>query len=228
MPIYLLDEHDKRFPNPNYATEEGIIGAGGDLSPERLVNAYCTGIFPWYSEGEPILWWSPNPRGVLFLEDFKLSKSMRKFLRKKIFKVTFDKEFERIISLCGDTRREKEGTWITEEMIESYTKLHYMGIAHSVEVWRNDDLVGGLYGVSLGKVFFGESMFSKESNASKTALNSLVEFLKKNKFEFIDCQMYTRHLGTMGAKNIPRKEFLDMLRQSLAHNTLKGNWGGKL
>jgi len=225
MPIYLLDEKDKTFPNPNLATKEGIIAMGGDLSTERIINAYCSGIFPWFSEGEPILWWSPNPRGVLFLEEFKLSKSMRKFLKKDIYSVTFDKNFQQVMFLCGEIRRKKEGTWITNEMLEAYIKLHKLGVAHSVEVWDEEGkIAGGLYGISFGHMFFGESMFSIKENASKTALKYLVDKLKEYKYKVIDCQLYTEHLGSLGAKNISRLEYIKILSEELSYPTLKGNW----
>lgn len=225
MPIYLLDNNDKNFPNANLATKEGIIAVGGDLSVERLINAYTSGIFPWFSEGEPILWWSPNPRGVLFLEDFKISKSMKKFLKKEVYNVTFDKNFEQIMFLCGETRRNKEGTWITKEMVEAYLKLHKLGVAHSVEVWDIDgNIAGGLYGISFGRMFFGESMFSNKENASKTALKFLVDKLLQYKFKIIDCQLYTEHLASLGAKNISRLDYLNILSEELSYPTLNGNW----
>ena len=169
MPIYNLHPTYLGFPNPSEA-EDGLLAIGGDLSAERLLQAYSKGIFPWYSNNEPIMWWSPNPRCVLPLDKLKVSKSMKKVLKDNLFKVTFDTSFQQVIDNCKQVpRKEQEGTWITEEMLAAYTQLHQLGYAHSVEVWRDKKLVGGLYGVSLGKAFFGESMFSKQSNASKIA-----------------------------------------------------------
>jgi leucyl/phenylalanyl-tRNA--protein transferase len=203
--------HKIEFPPVDQANQYGILAVGGDLSHERLLLAYKSGIFPWYSEGEPIIWYSPDPRMVLFPDQLRISKSMRQILRKKIFKVTFNEAFEEVIFNCKYTNREPQGeygTWITDEMKEAYVELYKKGIAKSVEVWQNDELVGGLYGVDMGTVFCGESMFSKASNASKVAFIHLV---KSEKYKFIDCQVYNPHLASLGAEEISRNEFLELL-----------------
>ncbi|HLS29918.1 MAG TPA: leucyl/phenylalanyl-tRNA--protein transferase [Flavobacteriaceae bacterium] len=203
------------FPNPAFADEEGLLAVGGDLHPERLLEAYYSGIFPWYGENQPLLWWSPDPRMVLFPENLKVSKSMRKLFRRNSFQVTYNQDFERVMQNCADIYRPgQEGTWIMPEMIEAYTKLHQMGYAYSVEVWKKKELVGGLYGIFLKdkKVFCGESMFTKESNASKYGFISLVKKLKAKGVELIDCQIYSEHLESLGAEEIPRTEFLKYLK----------------
>jgi len=205
MPVFRLT--DKLvFPHPSLADEDGILAVGGDLSCERLLLAYKNGIFPWFSEDEPILWWSPNPRCVLFPKDIKISRSMRKFLKKQLYEVTFDTCFRHVIAMCAKLR--EGNTWITPEIIESYSKLHDLGFAHSVETWYEGRLVGGLYGVSLGKCFFGESMFSTMDNASKIALITLCQKLEEKGFLLIDCQVYSKHLESLGAVNIDRDLFL--------------------
>ena len=193
---------------------------GGDLSVERLVLAYRSGIFPWYSEGEPILWWSPDPRLVLYPDELRISRSLRKVIKRKLFHITFDQDFETVITGCAEARRSYgEGTWITEEMKSAYIELHRRGYAHSVEAWQDEKLVGGLYGVAMGRAFFGESMFSRVSNASKVAFASLVETLQKNHFKIIDCQVRTDHLIRFGAREISRKLFLEQLGKALiAHS----------
>ena len=202
MAIYRLPE-EIVFPNPELSEEDGLLAVGGDLSMERLLLAYSNGIFPWYNPGEEILWWCPKPRFILIPEEIKISKSMRKIIKKNKFKVTFNNDFESVISNCKGIREEShEGTWITDEMKEAYINLHNHGYALSVETYENDELVGGLYGVIIGKCYFGESMFSKVSNASKIALITLAERLKELNFEFIDCQVYTEHLESMGAKMV--------------------------
>ena len=204
------------FPDVAHATDEGILAVGGDLRPERLLLAYSSGIFPWYSVGEPIIWWSPDPRFVLFPEELKVSRSMRKILRQGVFSITFDKAFELVIGQCKKIKRKgQRGTWITPEMQKAYIRLYKLGFAHSVEAWKDGELVGGLYGVSLGKVFFGESMFSSVSNASKACLITLVEHLTKLGFELIDSQVYTGHLEILGAREIPRSEYLNLLKNLL-------------
>jgi leucyl/phenylalanyl-tRNA--protein transferase len=224
MPIFrLLDE--AVFPPPDYADPSGLIAVGGDLSSERLLEAYRLGIFPWYSEDQPILWWSPDPRFVLELEDFHVSRSLHKTLRKRIFQVTLDRAFEEVITACAAVPREgQNGTWITPEMQEAYIHLYGLGYAHSVETWLEGDLVGGLYGVSLGKGFFGESMFHRKTDASKVALTVLVEKLKSWKFHFIDAQMSTDHMKSLGAKEVSRRIFLKQLRSALRHPTKRGKW----
>ena len=200
------------FPDVELASPEGIVAVGGDLSPERLLLAYQSGIFPWYNEGEPIIWYSPDPRMVLFPNKLKISKSMHQIFRKDVFQITFNQNFKEVISQCKITnRKDQEGTWITDEMQKAYLELHKLGIAKSVEVWQNDELIGGLYGIELGTVFCGESMFSKVSNASKVAFIHLTQKLKKENYKLIDCQVYTDHLASLGAEEIPRKKFIKIL-----------------
>lgn len=198
------------FPSPEEATDDGLVAVGGDLSVERLILAYRSGIFPWFEYETPILWWSPDPRFVLFPQDLKVSKSMKKVLNKKQFKVTMNQAFEAVITNCATAERQgQQGTWITQDMIRSYNKLHELGYAISVEVWDNNVLVGGLYGVDLGNgIFSGESMFTTVSNASKVGFISLVQ---NNSYKLVDCQIYSEHLESLGAKEIPRDEFLSYL-----------------
>ena len=200
------------FPSPEQATAEGIVAIGGDLQPERVMLAYRKGIFPWFDSDDFLIWWSPDPRMVLFPDQLKISKSMRTVLRKKRFEVTFNKDFDQVVEACAKVKRfGQNGTWITPGLMEVYSTLHIQGYAHSVEVWEEGSLVGGLYGIDLGTVFCGESMFSKSSNASKVALIFLVKELKKNKYELIDCQVPTQHLASMGAEPISRTKFLTFL-----------------
>ena len=200
------------FPAVTQANRDGILAIGGDLSPQRLQLAYQSGIFPWFEEGEPIIWWSPNPRMVLFLHELIISKSMRNILNRNSFTVTFNQNFRDVISNCQNIKRDgQKGTWITNDMIDAYVKLHEMGIAKSVEVWQNEELVGGLYGIDLGHVFCGESMFSKFSNASKVAFIALVEKLKKQNYKLVDCQVYNPHLESLGCREIERDEFIKIL-----------------
>lgn len=197
------------FPDVTEADRDGILAVGGDLSPERLLLAYQSGIFPWFDSDEPILWWAPPRRMVLFPDELVVSKSMRSILRKELFTITFNKDFRAVISNCSTIKRNgQRGTWITSEMIEAYVKLHELGFAKSVEVWQNNELVGGLYGIDLGHVFCGESMFSKVSNASKVAFITLVENLKIRKYKLIDCQVHNDHLESLGAREIERAEFM--------------------
>ncbi|TDT67433.1 leucyl/phenylalanyl-tRNA--protein transferase [Hypnocyclicus thermotrophus] len=225
MAIYTLSKDIKYFPNPNLADETGIIAIGGDLSVERLINAYTTGIFPWYNENEPILWWSPAKRAILYPKDIHISKSMKKFLKKEIYRITYDTCFEKVISLCGATRKE---TWITKEIKEAYIKLFNLGIAHSVEVWdEENNLIGGLYGESLGKIFFGESMFSIKKNASKVAFINLAKNLEELNFDIIDCQVQNDYLESMGVIEINRLEYLNILENSLQKPSLIGKWNFK-
>ena len=215
------------FPAPHLATSDGILAVGGDLSPERLLLAYENGIFPWYSADEPILWWSPDPRFVLYPDQLKVSKSMRPIFNKNKFKITYDQAFRTVISACSKPRPNDPngGTWLTSEMLEAYCRLHELGLAHSVEAWENGQIVGGLYGVALGKVFFGESMFAKVSNASKAAFITLVRKLQEKGYELIDCQVYTNHLESLGAVEVPRDEFITELRTLLTPPHYRGNWG---
>jgi len=203
---------DLFFPPVSEADEDGILAIGGDLSPERLQLAYKSGVFPWFNEGEPVLWWSPDPRMVLFPDELIVSKSMRNILNRKQFKVTFNRNFKEVISNCQKIKREgQDGTWISNEMIDAYCVLHDQGIAKSVEVWQDEALVGGLYGIDLGHVFCGESMFSKVSNASKVAFIALVNYLKEENYKLLDCQVYNPHLESLGSREINREEFMFIL-----------------
>ncbi|MCB0631993.1 MAG: leucyl/phenylalanyl-tRNA--protein transferase [Lewinella sp.] len=219
MPIYLLPEDELIFPSPHLANEDGILAVGGDLSPERLLLAYRHGIFPWYNPGEPILWWSPDPRFVLYPSELRISKSMRPYFNQQKFKVTYDQAFAEVMKACQVRTAEKErrqrsiGSWITREMLAAYIQLHEMGYAHSVEVWDKEQLVGGLYGLAIGKIFFGESMFTKVNNASKFGFIQLVRKLEADHFALIDCQQETRHLASLGARSISRKTFIRELEQ---------------
>lgn len=224
MPIFVLS-NKLIFPPPHLATQEGLLAIGGDLSQKRLLLAYRMGIFPWYSKGDPILWWSTDPRLVLYPEKFHVSRSLRKVIRKGLFRVTMDSAFEKVIHACAETFRPTgPGTWIMPELIDAYCKLSTAGYAHSVEAWQADELVGGLYGVSLGRCFFGESMFSTVSNASKVCLAYLVRHLIANAFDLIDCQVKTNHLVSLGAREISRKAFLVQLQKSLKRPSLIGKW----
>jgi leucyl/phenylalanyl-tRNA--protein transferase len=202
------------FPPVSDANPDGILAIGGDLSTERLLLAYKSGIFPWFEEGEPIYWWSPNPRMVLFLDELVVSKSMRNILNRNVFKVTFNQNFRKVISNCQKIKRNgQNGTWITQDMIEAYCKLNEFGTAKSVEVWQNDQLVGGLYGIDLGHIFCGESMFSKVSNASKVAFIALVNQLKSDNYKILDCQVYNEHLESLGCREIERTDFMELLKK---------------
>ncbi len=207
--MYFLN-NDIKFPDVSLASKEGIIAIGGDLAPERLVLAYQSGIFPWFDDDEPIIWWSPDPRFVLFPKDLKVSKSMRQVLRNSDFEITVNADFKAVIHHCSNIKRDgQQSTWITQNMISAYLELHEMGYALSVETWRNGNLVGGLYGVDVGNgVFCGESMFSLESNASKVAF---ITFVQQSDYKLIDCQVYTNHLASLGAKDIPREVFMTYL-----------------
>ena len=201
------------FPPVTLTNSAGILALGGDLSPERLHLAYKSGIFPWFEDGEPITWWSPNPRMVLFLDELVISKSMRNILNRNVFTVTFNQNFRDVISNCQNIKRDgQNGTWITNDMIEAYCKLHELGIAKSVEVWQNEKLVGGLYGIDLGNVFCGESMFSLVSNASKVAFITFVNQLKAANYKLLDCQVYNPHLESLGCREIDRTDFMEILK----------------
>ncbi len=224
MPVYLLSD-EIVFPPPDLATREGLLAIGGDLCQERLLQAYSMGIFPWYTENEPIMWWSPDPRLVLYPDEIRISRSLRKTINKGLFKITMDQVFNQVINQCaGAPRKIGEGTWIVPEMIEAYCQLHVSGYAHSVEAWQKDTLVGGLYGVSLGKSFFGESMFTHVTDASKVAFVALVDHLKTLSFDLIDCQVTTEHLISFGAREVPRQTFLKQLKESLETPTIEGKW----
>lgn len=224
MPVYALTQ-ELRFPHPELADESGLLAVGGDLSHERLLLAYSNGIFPWFSEDEPIMWWSPDPRMILFPEEFKISKSLLQTIKNKNWEIKFDHNFKNVISECAKVpRKDQDGTWITQQMVDAYIKLHDQGFAHSVEVYEANELIGGLYGISLGRSFFGESMFFKKRDASKVALFHLVNKLKEFEFKFIDAQIETTHLKSLGAKLIPRTTFLQLLKESIKHPTYKGKW----
>ncbi len=203
------------FPSVEHAFREpnGLLAAGGDLTPARLINAYRSGIFPWYNEGQPILWWSPDPRAVLFPSRLKVSRSLRKTLKKGEFKVTLDTAFRQVMQACAAPRTDDGGTWITDDMLDAYCRLHELGIAHSVEAWRGDELVGGLYGVAIGRVFFGESMFSRATDASKVAFVHLVQQLERWGYAVIDCQVGSSHLQSLGAEDISRADSKKLLEQ---------------
>lgn len=225
MPVFELHPDDISFPHPSFANPNGLLAVGGDLSSERLLEAYRIGIFPWFNPGEEKLWWSPDPRFVLFPNELKVAKSMRPYFNQKKYHVTYDTHFLDVILNCklGENRKES-GTWITSDIVEAYYQLHQEGYAHSVEVWQGEELVGGLYGLSLGKMFFGESMFTKANNASKFGFISLVQALEKKGFNLIDCQMRTQHLESLGAKAIPRSNFLDKLDKNEQFATQIGSW----
>ncbi|MEZ7505141.1 leucyl/phenylalanyl-tRNA--protein transferase [Flavobacterium sp. Arc2] len=211
--MYYLSQ-DLFFPDVTLTHSSGIIALGGDLSPQRLQLAYSSGIFPWFEDGEPITWWSPDLRMVLFLDEFVVSKSMRNVLNRKTFTVTFNQNFRDVIANCQQIERDgQNGTWITNDMIEAYCKLNELGIAKSVEVWQNNELVGGLYGIDLGHVFCGESMFSKVSNASKVAFIALVKHLQQNDYKLLDCQVYNSHLESLGCREIERDDFIKFLKK---------------
>jgi leucyl/phenylalanyl-tRNA---protein transferase len=211
--IFRLDER-LIFPNPELAEPDGLLAVDGDLSTERLLLAYQSGIFPWYSDETPILWYAPHERFVLYPNELIISSSMKRFLRKGLFKVTMDTCFEKVIEACSTVEREgQDGTWITDDMKNAYIKLHREGYARSIEVWQDDKLVGGMYGVPIGKIFCGESMFSKVSNASKTAL---IHLCQSGLYDLIDCQVYTDHLSSMGARMIPQKDYMALLQNNVS------------
>jgi leucyl/phenylalanyl-tRNA--protein transferase len=226
--LFLLDPNDPHAPFPDTSMAErepeGLLAVGGDLSVPRLLNAYRRGIFPWYSEGDPILWWSPDPRTVLTPGEIRVSRSLRKTLRRRLFAVTIDRDFDSVIEACAQPRPGGDGTWLLPEMISAYQRLHRQGWAHSVEVWRAGELVGGLYGVALGRVFFGESMFSRVSDASKVALVHMCRSLQRWGFALIDCQVVTGHLLHMGARQIPREHFNSILQRWATEPCRPGLW----
>ena len=223
MPVFRLDKR-LLFP-PVELAERGLLAVGGDLSPERLVLAYSSGIFPWYDEGQPILWHSPDPRMVLRAASLRVSRSLRRVIRKQPYRLTLDTAFDRVIEACASTRRPgQKGTWITKDMKKAYGTLHRRGLAHSAEAWCGDRLVGGLYGVSLGAAYFGESMFAHAPDASKVAFVALVEQLQRWDIDLIDCQVHTEHLARFGAEEWPRDAYLRALRRALKQPTRQGQW----
>ena len=217
--IYRLDETapEQRFPDPELAEEEpnGLLAVGGDLHPRRLLNAYASGIFPWYSDGQPILWWSPDPRTVLYPSEVHVARSLRRQLRRGGLELRIDSDFAGVIRACAEPRRDEPGTWLVPEMQQAYLRLHQLGHAHSFELWQDDRLVGGLYGVSLGRAFFGESMFSRVPSASRIVMVYLCERLQAHGYPLIDCQVFNPHLARMGAREIPRSRFLAELGAAL-------------
>jgi leucyl/phenylalanyl-tRNA--protein transferase len=230
MIILRPGNHDQHFPPVETATPEGLLAIGGDLSCERLLDAYRHGIFPWYNPGQPILWWSPDPRAVLYPEKLKVSRSLRKTLKRGHLRISFDTCFRAVMRACAAPREQYPGggTWITDDMVNAYCALHELGVAHSTEVWKDRQLVGGLYGVALGGVFFGESMFSRETDASKVALVALVSKLREWKFALLDCQLPSAHLTSLGARAMPRRAFLAELEHALTLSGRPGRWQGEI
>lgn len=223
--IFRLPDDDIVFPSAELAEPDGLLAVGGDLSPLRLLNAYANGIFPWYNEGEPILWWSLDPRLVIRPGEMKVSKSLRHTLRSGVFEVRVDTAFRSVMLHCAATPREgQDGTWITEDILEAYCRLHELGFAHSFETWKKGELVGGLYGIAIGKAFFGESMFHTVSDASKVAFWHLHQFLLQHDFKLIDCQQETPHLKSLGAYTIPRIDFIKELGTLVVEPSLIGGW----
>ena len=226
LPWLAPDDEDTPLPPPEYALREpdGLLAGGGSLSPKRLIDAYRCGIFPWYSAGQPILWWSPDPRAVLLPTHLKVSRSLRKRIRQARYTITYDQAFPAVVAACAAPRRGADGTWITQQMQRAYLHLHELGVAHSAEAWLNGVLVGGLYGVALGRVFFGESMFSRATDASKVAFVQLVQHLADHGYMLIDCQVHSEHLASLGAEDIPRREFIDLLKHWCDAPPLPGAW----
>ena len=224
--LYQLNDDDCFFPPADHANKDGLLAFGGDLSPQRLIVAYANGIFPWYSENEPLLWWSLDPRLIIRPGEMIVSKSLRRLLRLERFEVRIDTNFREVMLHCAETpRKDQDGTWIQDEMVDAYCELHELGIAHSFESYQEGELVGGLYGVSIGKVFFGESMFHTVTDASKVAFYHLHQFLQTHGFKLIDCQQETEHLVSLGAYTIPRRDFIDELKVLTQEATLVGHWG---
>ena len=215
LPVLNPLKPDQSFPDIETALSypDGLLAVGGCLSSQRIMNAYRQGIFPWYSSGEPILWWSPNPRLVLFPDNLNISRSLRKTLRKANFTTTYDQAFAQVMRYCAEPREKEKTTWISDDIYQAYVRLHQQGIAHSYEVWMEDELVGGLYGIAIGQVFFGESMFHKRTNASKIAFCSLIHQLSEWHYQLIDCQVHTDHLCSLGAEEIERETFAHLLKQ---------------
>jgi leucyl/phenylalanyl-tRNA--protein transferase len=224
VPVFRLGR-EPIFPDPERAEPEGLLAVGGDLAPRRLLTAYAMGIFPWYEAGQPILWWCPSPRLVLFPAELHVGRSLRKVMNARRYEVRCDTAFERVIDRCAEKDRPgQDGTWITDEMRAAYVGLHGLGFAHSIEAWEGDELAGGLYGVSLGGTFFGESMFADRDDASKVAFAAIVGQLARWEFDVIDCQVHTEHLERFGAREMPREEFLALLQRSVVKSTRRGPW----
>ena len=224
---FWLDPFDKRhFPEVALAMTDpnGLLAVGGDLSTERLLQAYRSGIFPWYSDGQPMMWWSPDPRAVLFLPALKISRSLKKSIRNSQYELRLNSDFDGVLKNCATPRRDGLGTWITDEMARAYNRLHREAHAHSIEVWQEGQLVGGMYGIAIGKIFFGESMFSRIRDASKIALAALVKHLDPHQFAFIDCQVESAHLNSLGAQVIPRPQFIRYLDLYCANNESSNAW----
>lgn len=230
MAIHLHTDCRDRFPPLDKADDSGLLAAGGDLSPTTLLCAYRLGIFPWYSHDQPILWWSPNPRCVLYINDLHISRSLAKTIRQQRYSTSFDRCFDSVINACSkpDPAKNRISSWITNEMRQAYLHLHVLGYAHSVEVWNNQQLVGGLYGIQIGRCFFGESMFSRENNVSKIALVELCRYLDAHDINMVDCQLPTPHLFSLGAKEISRKKYIQQLKQRISHNDTVGPWSDNL
>ena len=225
MPHFLLEKSNHIFPHPYLADKDGFLAMGGDLSVGRLLSAYRSGIFPWYNDSTPILWFSTHPRLVLFPKELKVSKSMKQLFRRKAFDITIDTEFEKVIDYCARQKRDgQDGTWITDELKQAFVQLHEMGYVHSVEVWEDGILVGGLYGLALGKVFYGESMFAHKSNASKYGFISLITLLREKSFELVDCQQDTPHLRSFGADLITKEDFFNKLKLNVLEEGFIGKW----
>jgi leucyl/phenylalanyl-tRNA---protein transferase len=224
MPVYRLSE-ELSFPHPALAAEGGLLAVGGDLRPERIVLAYRNGIFPWYSEGRPLLWWCPAPRLVLFPGELRVWRSLAKVLRRNPYRITLDTAFAAVIRACAEVpRSDQDGTWITQDLERAFVRLHELGIAHSVEAWDGDELVGGVYGLAIGRTFFGESMFAKRPDASKVAFVRLVRQLQAWDFDLVDCQVVTEHLLRFGAREIELDEFLERLGRSVDRPPVPGPW----
>ena len=221
-----LKDSDFVFPEADSALQEpnGLLAAGGSLAPERLIEAYSKGIFPWFEEDQPILWWTPDPRMVLFPEELHISRSLSRAMKKSTLELTSDQAFDKVMLACAGRRPYSSGTWITNEMIDAYCALHTMGVAHSIEAWDEGTLVGGLYGLAIGEVFFGESMFSHQDNASKIAFASTVQKLGRLGYQLIDCQVSSEFLASFGAREVPRKDFIIMLPQSADYGRNKAHW----
>lgn len=224
--VYYLNNDSLSFPSPSEALTDpnGLLAIGGDLTPQRIVNAYQNGIFPWFNEGDPIMWWSPDPRAIIVCDEITINRTLRKFIKKSPYRVTLNKDFDNVIALCADAPFRKEGTWIIDDMITSYSRLHELGFAHSIEVWLDDELVGGLYGIAIGGYFSGESMFYQKANASKIALASLSRLLSSAGIYFIDCQITNDFLEDMGCIEINRDAFIQLKHTSISKTLPKDFW----